>query len=68
MSALDAWKFAWGKVLGSTIYTWYGAGICLLAAAWGMSGRLGGETIVLILGTNVAGLILLAPHHVDHSS
>jgi len=54
MSALDAWKFAWGKVLGSTIYTWYGAGFCLLAAAWGMMGRLDGDIIILVLGANVA--------------
>jgi len=54
MSGLDAWRFAWGKVLGSTIYTWYGAGFCLIAAAWGMMGQWSIDSIALILLTNVA--------------
>ena len=32
MSALTPWQMAWGKLFGSTIYTWYG-GIMLLAIA-----------------------------------
>jgi len=29
MSAIDPWTLAWGKLLGSTVYTWYGGAICL---------------------------------------
>lgn len=30
MSAMPAWSLMWGKLLGSTIYTWYGSFFCLL--------------------------------------
>lgn len=30
MSVIGPWKLAWGKLLGSTIYNWYGAGICFV--------------------------------------
>ncbi|MDH3348056.1 MAG: hypothetical protein OEM02_08150 [Desulfobulbaceae bacterium] len=30
MSSLGPWSLAWGKLIGSTIYTWYGALICLI--------------------------------------
>jgi hypothetical protein len=30
MSVIGPWKLAWGKLFGSTIYNWYGAGICFL--------------------------------------
>lgn len=30
MSALTPWQLVWGKLFGSTAYTWYGAAICLL--------------------------------------
>lgn len=30
MSVLGPWSMTWGKLLGSTIYTWYGALICLV--------------------------------------
>ncbi len=30
MSAMSAWDMSWGKLLGATIYSWYGAAICLL--------------------------------------
>lgn len=30
MSPMSAWSMTWGKLLGSTIYAWYGAGICLV--------------------------------------
>ena len=31
MSAMSAWRFVWGKVLGSAVYTWIGGIICLVA-------------------------------------
>jgi len=30
MSAMPAWSLMWGKLLGSTIYTWYGTFFCVL--------------------------------------
>lgn len=33
MSSISPWSMAWGKLFGSTIYTWYGALICLLIYA-----------------------------------
>jgi len=33
MSSISPWSMAWGKLFGSTIYTWYGAIICLLIYA-----------------------------------
>ncbi|MFV2056782.1 MAG: hypothetical protein ACC707_09960 [Thiohalomonadales bacterium] len=29
MTSITPWAMAWGKLLGSTVYTWYGAIICL---------------------------------------
>jgi len=29
MSAMGAWDMAWGKLFGGTVYSWYGALICL---------------------------------------
>jgi hypothetical protein len=29
-SAISAWSLAWGKLLGSTLYNWYGGFFCLL--------------------------------------
>ena len=33
MSAIGPWSMTWGKLLGSTIYPWYGALFCLLVYA-----------------------------------
>jgi len=30
MSALSPWQLAWGKLLGSTLFAWYGTVLCLL--------------------------------------
>ncbi|MGD8642238.1 MAG: hypothetical protein PVG89_16490, partial [Gammaproteobacteria bacterium] len=31
MSSISPWSMSWGKLFGSTVFTWYGAAICLLA-------------------------------------
>ncbi len=42
MSALSAWQLVWGKLLGSTLFAWYGVILCLLiylfaaAEPWGI--------------------------------
>ncbi|MDR2166178.1 MAG: hypothetical protein LBO79_11325 [Zoogloeaceae bacterium] len=40
MSALTPWQMAWGKLLGATVFTWYG-GILLLAIAGASAHQLG---------------------------
>lgn len=30
LSAIDPWALTWGKLFGSTVYTWYGGLICLV--------------------------------------
>jgi hypothetical protein len=30
MSSIPPWSMSWGKLFGSTVFTWYGAGFCLL--------------------------------------
>jgi hypothetical protein len=37
MSALGAWAMSWGKLLGSTIYVWYCAAICLVVYLYGLA-------------------------------
>jgi len=44
MSSMSAWTLVWGKLLGSTIYVWYGAFFCLLLYAYSA----GVETIQLM--------------------
>ena len=36
MSALGAWTMSWGKLLGSTIYVWYCAALCLAVYLYGV--------------------------------
>ncbi len=33
MTAIDPWSMTWGKLFGSTVFSWYGAVICLLVYA-----------------------------------
>lgn len=55
MSALGPWAMTWGKLFGSTVFAWYGAGLCLLVVAltwpptWSVS-----------LGTALLGMISAA--------
>lgn len=63
MSALGAWAMSWGKLLGSTVYVWYCAALCLAVyvyAKWpgpavGLpDGRLFVDLLVMI-GTGLLG-------------
>lgn len=53
MSSIDPWSLSWGKLFGSTIYTWYG-GIFCLAVYFASSGDPAPDTIriiaILVLG------------------
>jgi hypothetical protein len=42
MSSLTPWQMTWGKLLGSTLYAWYGGGILLLIAL--LAGAIDAET------------------------
>ncbi len=57
MSLIGPWSMTWGKMLGSTIYPWYGALICMLVyltsqPALGLSMI---ETVVLMVGSGLLG-------------
>ncbi len=57
MSVIGPWSMTWGKLLGSTIYPWYGALICLLVyltsqPSLGLSLL---ETTVLLVGSGLLG-------------
>ncbi len=57
MSLIGPWSMTWGKLLGSTIYPWYGALICMLVyltshPALGLSMI---ETVVLMVGSGLLG-------------
>jgi hypothetical protein len=56
MSALTPWQLVWGKLFGSTVYTWYGASICLLAyylAVPDKSTLQAGETVLALLCSGI---------------
>jgi hypothetical protein len=59
MSALNAWPMAWGKLFGSTVFTWYGALICLAVYAAVTSNYLGraerAESLVLLVLPGLIG-------------
>jgi hypothetical protein len=57
MSVIGPWSMTWGKLLGSTIYPWYGALLCLLVyltsqPSLGLSVI---ETAVLLVGSGLLG-------------
>jgi len=53
MSSIDPWSLSWGKLFGSTIYTWYGGFFCL-AVYFAASGDPAPDSIrmiaILVLG------------------
>ncbi len=57
MSVIGPWSMTWGKLLGSTIYPWYGALLCLLVyitsqPSLGLSVI---ETVVLMVASGLLG-------------
>ncbi|MBB4285384.1 hypothetical protein [Roseospira goensis] len=65
MSALRPWTMTWGKLLGATAYSWYGAAFCVVALL--ATGRTGAAEILNMLLTGLtaqgaaffAGLLLV---------
>lgn len=56
MSAISPWALSWGKLFGSTIYTWYGALICLFVAEASATGKDPGEALKSLLLLALASL------------
>ena len=57
MSALSAWQLAWGKLFGSTLFAWSGAGLCLLIYAVA-SPQAWESVLVKVLLAVLAGLLM----------
>ena len=57
MSVIGPWSMTWGKLLGSTIYPWYGSLICLLVYLTSRPdlGLSLVETAVLMVGSGLLG-------------
>lgn len=55
MSVIGPWSMTWGKLLGSTIYPWYGALLCLpvYLSARTLSVLSPVETVVLMIGSGL---------------
>jgi hypothetical protein len=65
MSIIGPWKLAWGKLFGSTIYNWYGAGICFfiyLLTSFGaddVTKEIQSGVLMLVGMVSVHGLMIL---------
>ncbi|CAK0753078.1 conserved membrane hypothetical protein [uncultured Gammaproteobacteria bacterium] len=59
MSAMTPWDMTWGKLLGSTIYTWYGAGWCVVGFALGVGGSLTDLLRLVMAGLEAQALALM---------
>ncbi len=61
MSSISPWSLGWGKLLGSTIYPWYGGAICLffylLAADLKPDGVPAAKVVILLV---LSGLLMQA--------
>ncbi|MEM7222722.1 MAG: hypothetical protein AAF495_07075 [Pseudomonadota bacterium] len=58
MSALGPWSMAWGKLLGSTAFVWYGGIICLAAMAYARSSQIPGDLLALHLASTVMAALI----------
>lgn len=57
MSSIDPWPMTWGKLFGSTVYSWYGGAFCLVVYAWNTPDY-HGISLVKILLLSVAGGVM----------
>ena len=49
---------AWGKLLGSTAFVWYGGIICLAAIAYGNAANLDAEIIAIYIASVVMAALI----------
>ncbi|MEI6557171.1 MAG: hypothetical protein WCO00_02100 [Rhodospirillaceae bacterium] len=59
MSAITPWEMAWGKLLGSTAFMWYGSLWCLIAFLISPHGHLGTVIRLLLAGAEAQALALV---------
>ncbi len=57
MSTLGPWSMTWGKLLGSTIFTWYGGIFCLLIYGFSAENNPAYRTILVIIIYILGGLL-----------
>lgn len=57
MSALSPWQLVWGKLFGSTVFTWYGSVICLFAYFLAVPDRTAPEAGKTMLAMLCAGIL-----------
>lgn len=60
MSALSPWAMTWGKLAGSTSFTWYGGTLCLLVFAFSSAGNAEVPTVKSMLLMVAGGIALQA--------
>ena len=59
MSALGPWEMTWGKLIGSTVFMWYGCAWCVLAFLFSPHGNLSLLVRLLLSGLEAQALALL---------
>ncbi len=64
MSALTPWTMTWGKLLGATVFHWYGGLIFLGLMAWGLLDH-GLSGVVTLMGMATASLFALFAHAIN---
>jgi hypothetical protein len=59
MSAIGPWDMTWGKLLGSTIYVWYGGLWCVIAFMVGGGGQFADVVRLILAGAQAQATALL---------
>ncbi|MEI6208884.1 MAG: hypothetical protein WCP20_19060 [Desulfuromonadales bacterium] len=57
MSVITPWQLTWGKLFGSTVYTWYGALICIGFFGLSSTERDAGQTLKTMLVLILSGVM-----------
>ena len=57
MSVIGPWSMTWGKLLGSTIYTWYGGAMCIFIFMLATTGTVTDHPVRLALFMVLCGLL-----------
>jgi hypothetical protein len=57
MSVITPWQLTWGKLLGSTVYSWYGSLICILLFGLSSQGRSPVQTVETMMVLMATGVL-----------